>query len=87
MASFSSVADRRSFPFAWRVGYVSDQPWAKHTCLDAGSDYPANECAPTTGFRLVHELAAQGFPVAVTCRVLKVSTSGYDEAHPRTEQP
>ena len=28
-------------------------------------------------FRLVHELAAEGFPVAVTCRVLKVSTSGF----------
>jgi putative transposase len=30
-------------------------------------------------FRLVHELAAQGFPVAVTCRMLNVSTSGFYE--------
>jgi len=30
-------------------------------------------------FRLVRELAAEGFPVAVTCRVLKVSTSGFYE--------
>ncbi|MGA0569047.1 IS3 family transposase [Rathayibacter sp. KR2-224] len=29
------------------------------------------------GFRLVRELAADGFDVAVTCRVLKVSRSGY----------
>jgi putative transposase len=28
-------------------------------------------------FRLVRELAADGFPVAVACRVLQVSTSGY----------
>jgi putative transposase len=27
--------------------------------------------------RLVHELAADGFPVAVTCRLLEVSRSGY----------
>ena len=31
------------------------------------------------GFRLVEELAADGFPVAVACRVLKVSTSGFYE--------
>jgi hypothetical protein len=30
-------------------------------------------------FGLVRELAAQGFPVAVTCRVLKVSASGFYE--------
>ena len=30
--------------------------------------------------RLVHELAAQGFPVAVTCRVLEVAPSTYYEA-------
>ena len=30
--------------------------------------------------RLVHELAAEGFPVAVACRVLEVSTSTYYEA-------
>jgi len=30
-------------------------------------------------FRLVHELSRDGFPVAVTCRVLKVSTSGFYE--------
>ena len=37
------------------------------------------ERAPKIGFRLVRELAADGFPVAVACRVLKVSTSGYYE--------
>jgi putative transposase len=30
-------------------------------------------------FRLVQELAADGVPVAVACRVLRVSTSGYYE--------
>ena len=30
-------------------------------------------------FRLVQELAADGVPVAVACRVLEVSTSGYYE--------
>ena len=30
--------------------------------------------------RLVHDLAADGFPVAVTCRVLKVAPSTYYEA-------
>jgi len=30
-------------------------------------------------FRLVHELSQDGFPVAVACRVLKVSTSGFYE--------
>ncbi|MPY81440.1 MAG: IS3 family transposase, partial [Actinophytocola sp.] len=30
-------------------------------------------------FRLVHDLAADGTPVAVACRVLRVSTSGYYE--------
>ena len=30
--------------------------------------------------RLVHELAAQGFPVAVTCQVLEVAPSTYYEA-------
>jgi len=30
-------------------------------------------------FRLVHEISRDGFPVAVTCRVLRVSTSGYYE--------
>lgn len=30
-------------------------------------------------FRLVRELAADGFPVVVACRVLEVSTSGYYE--------
>jgi putative transposase len=28
-------------------------------------------------FRFVHEMAAQGFPVAVTCRVVGVSRSGF----------
>ncbi len=30
-------------------------------------------------FRLVHEMAADGIPVAVACRVLNVSTSGFYE--------
>ena len=30
-------------------------------------------------FPLVHDLAADGLPVAVTCRVLGVSRSGYYE--------
>jgi putative transposase len=30
-------------------------------------------------YRLVHDLAAGGFPVAVTCRVLQVSRAGYYE--------
>jgi putative transposase len=30
-------------------------------------------------FRLVRELAAEGFPVVVACRALEVSTSGYYE--------
>ena len=30
-------------------------------------------------FRLVQELAADGVRVAVTCRVLRVSTAGYYE--------
>ena len=35
---------------------------------------------PKTVIRLVHELAADGFPVAVTCRVLEVAPSTYYEA-------
>ncbi len=35
------------------------------------------ECAPKMTFRLVRELAADGVPVAVACRVLRVSESGY----------
>jgi hypothetical protein len=37
----------------------------------------AGECAPKIRFGLVRELAAQGFPA--TCRVLKVSASGFYE--------
>src|SRR5690606_11614600 len=33
--------------------------------------------APKMSFRLVQELAAEGIPIAVACRVLKVSESGY----------
>jgi hypothetical protein len=36
-------------------------------------------CGGRTVFRLVRELAADGFPIAVACRVLDVSTSGYYE--------
>ena len=48
-------------------------PQAGHGLLRAG------ERAPKIGFRLVHELAADGIDVAVACRVLEVSTSGYYE--------
>ena len=48
-------------------------PQARQRLLRAG------ERAPKIGFRLVQELAADGFDVAVTCRVLKVSRSGYYE--------
>jgi hypothetical protein len=37
------------------------------------------EHPPKIGFRLIQELAADGFPVAVACRVLRVSTSGFYE--------
>jgi transposase InsO family protein len=38
-------------------------------------------------FRLVRELAAGGVPVAVACRVLRVSTSGYYEWRGRPPSP
>ena len=38
-------------------------------------------------FRLVRELAAGGVPVAVACRVLRVSTSGYYEWRERPPSP
>ncbi len=38
-------------------------------------------------FRLVHELAADGVHVAVACRVLRVSTSGYFEWRGRPPSP
>ena len=41
------------------------------------------ERAPKIGFRLVRELAADGFDVAVACRVLKISRSAYYEWHAR----
>lgn len=39
-------------------------------------------------FRLVHEMAADGIPVAVGCRVLNVSTSGFYEwrEHPPSDR-
>ena len=39
----------------------------------------ARERAPKMSFRLVQELAADGVHVAVACRVLRVSSSGYYE--------
>ncbi|MBG0717692.1 IS3 family transposase [Microbacterium sp. 2C] len=39
------------------------------------------------GFRLVQELAADGVPVAVACRFLGVSTSGYHERRERMPSP
>ena len=38
-------------------------------------------------FPVVRELAAEGMPVAVACRVLKVSTSGYDDWRERPASP
>ena len=48
-------------------------PQARERLLRAG------ERPPKIGFRLIHELAADGIDVAVTCRVLNVSRSGYYE--------
>src|SRR4051812_46699789 len=48
--------------------------------LKRASAYFAREnVLPKIGFRLVHVLAADGVPVAVACRVLKVSRAGYYE--------
>ena len=44
-----------------------------------GAYFARENVLPKIGFRLVRELAADGFPVAVACRVLSVSTSGYYE--------
>ncbi len=45
------------------------------------------ERAPKIGFRLVQELAADGVPVAVACRFLNVSTSGYYDWRGRSPSP
>ncbi|HYM15540.1 MAG TPA: IS3 family transposase [Dehalococcoidia bacterium] len=45
----------------------------------AGGLLRAGERPPKMTFRLVQELAARGVLAAVTCRVLRVSTSGYYE--------
>jgi transposase-like protein len=46
--------------------------------LERASAYFAREnILPKLGFRLVRECAADGIPVAVACRVLKVSRAGY----------
>lgn len=45
-----------------------------------GCVFREGEHPPKTVIRLVHELAAEGFPVAVTCRVLQVAPSTYYEA-------
>src|SRR6185312_6890368 len=47
----------------------------------------SGERAPKIGFRLVQELAADGVPVAVACRFLKVSTSGYYDWASRAPSP
>ena len=44
--------------------------------LKRASAYCGRTCSQI-GFRLVQEIAADGFDVAVTCRVLQVSRSGY----------
>ena len=38
-------------------------------------------------FPVVRELAAEGMPVAVACRVLKVSASGYYDWRDRAPSP
>jgi len=46
------------------------------------------EYPPEIAFRFAHEMAAQGFPVAVTCRVVGVSRSGfYDWGGSRSLRP
>jgi putative transposase len=45
------------------------------------------ERPPKVIYSLVHELAADGIPVAVTCRILKVPKSGYYEWLGRPEPP
>lgn len=45
------------------------------------------ERAPKTGFRLVRDLADDGFDVALTCRVLGVLRSGYYESRDRPVSP
>ena len=42
---------------------------------------------PKVSYSLVHELADDGVPVAVACRVLKVSTSRYYDWLGRPESP
>lgn len=47
-------------------------------CRGARNRAPDGDCWSSTSVTpLVHELAVDGYPVAVTCRVLKVSTSTY----------
>ena len=41
------------------------------------SVFREGECSPEIAFRFVHEMAAQGFPVAVTCRVVGIPRSGF----------
>ncbi len=56
--------------------------------LKRASAYFAREnVLPKWGFRLVQELAADGEPVAVACRFLGVSTSGYHERRERMPSP
>lgn len=43
----------------------------------ASAYFARKNVLPKIGFRLVQELSADGFDVAVTCQVRKVSRSGY----------
>lgn len=45
----------------------------------ASTHFTRENILPKVGFRCIHELADQGIPVAVACRVLKVSHSGHYE--------
>ena len=63
----------RAAPQEPGVGDGERDPQARLGLLRPG------ERAPKIGFRLVRELAADGIDVAVACRVLRVSRSGYYE--------
>lgn len=55
--------------------------------LKRAATYFAGERTPKVIYSLVRQLAADGIPVAVTCRVLKVSKSGYYGWLGRPESP
>lgn len=72
-------------PAGRRTGHFQGTSWtARYTVshsasvgTDLGSTHPECRSRPSKIYPLVHELAADRFPVAVTCRVLSVSRSGF----------